>query len=131
MRGASGSLLGVRNVDYGGTVSPYQPAGALSGFLSSTEVSSGSVGLCSLHNVRQLHGGGLSKELGNTCSGFLSFLQGKFSNGARDFPSHYVPRSFQDVTIRSRMFLIGNVWVQIGPYTQRCAGLSSRYGILL
>ena len=35
----------------------------LSGFLSPTEVSSGSVGLCSFHNVRQLHSGGLSKEL--------------------------------------------------------------------
>ena len=64
VEGASRSLLGIRSVDYGGTGSPYQPSGALSCFSSPTEVSSGSVGLCSLHNVRQLHSGGLSKELG-------------------------------------------------------------------
>ena len=74
---ASGSLLGVRNVDYGGTKSPYQPAGALSSFSSPTEVSSGSVGLCSLHNVQQLHDGGLSKELGGTRSESLLVLAGE------------------------------------------------------
>ena len=126
--GASRSLLGVTSMDYGGTGSPYQPAGVLSGFSSSTEALSGSVGLCSFHNVRQLHGGGFSKELGRVLvPSPCRFLQGKFSGGVRAFPSHYVPCSFQDVTIRLQTFSVGNQWVLSGPYTQRCAGLSSRY----